>query len=41
MAEDTPLSPIKEENKEEDFSTLPEVQGSTDTKRLTSDPVTI
>ena len=29
------LSPITEDNKEEDFSTLPEVQGSSDTKDLT------
>jgi hypothetical protein len=29
------LSPIMEDNKEEDFSTLPEVQGSSDTKDLT------
>ena len=31
------LSPITEENKEDDFSTLPEVQGSSDIKDLTGD----
>jgi hypothetical protein len=33
------LCPIKEENKEDDFSTLPEVQGSSDTKDLTGDGI--
>jgi hypothetical protein len=37
LAEETILSPILEDNKEEDFSTLPEVQGSTETRRLTGE----
>jgi hypothetical protein len=35
--EDANLSPIKEEATEEDFSKLPEVQGSSDTQGLTGD----
>ena len=35
--EDANLSPIKEEATEEDFSKLPEVQGSSDTAALTTD----
>jgi hypothetical protein len=37
LVEGTLLSPIKEENKDDDFSTLPEVPGSTDTQRPTGD----
>ena len=33
------LTPIKEENTDEDFSKLPEVQGSSDTKSLTGDGI--
>ena len=35
--EEAILSPIKEENTEDDFSKLPEVQGSSVTKSLTGD----
>jgi hypothetical protein len=37
FGEDAILSPIKEETTEEDFSRLPEVQGSSDTATLTTD----
>jgi hypothetical protein len=37
MAEENLLSPIKEDNKEEKFSTLPEAQGSMNNKALTID----
>jgi hypothetical protein len=37
LAGDAILSPIMEKNMEEGFSTLPEVQGSSETSRLTRD----